>query len=1839
MDADLLKKDKMGRTGLHFASMYGHWHLLSIMLDEDISVLLQTDNQKRGALHLATLNKHERCVEELINLGANVVKKDIEGRSALSMAAELGAVGIAEWLLSCIEQDRKEEDDDAYDDEDDDESSKEGGGIDSRDLEGRTPFHWAAACGHTEVLLLLHQYKCDVNAQDRNGATALHLACLNSRRTCVDSLVAECFVELDLVDKHGRTVLHSAAAGTHSEGKACLELLLSGIQLQFPNLLNVQDDRGWTCLHWACFRNNAKSVALLLKYGVDHALSDYQQHNTCLHVASFHGYTKCVVALLKATRDFAFLQALNANQDTAVHLAAANGHLDTLKELCTDWTRHVEYILEQQPQQSENGSPSSPFLRSSIVRQLNRQGSTALHLVARRGHRECLMFCLEELKTHSWLLDDGDDLGIYGNDENGEEDDDESVNNHKDFGVVEGNYPELEKGLYQKDNRGRTVFHEVCRGGHLSCLEQLLTLIRGQTRDTSFAAKQKESVGLEVLLDRDKDGRTPLHLATASSASPPSPSSSSDDETGAAGVMRLLLDFAKDKNIKTRSNNRNSSSLKEEMLRAIDRKGRTALHLAAQAGKVEPAGRILVENGAMLNPVDSFGGFTPLHLACLSDREPFACFLLDKGARLDCEDSAGRTPFQLAVLKGHIDTLTSLLQAPRPGESTDSILNQLDKQGRNSLHYAVESFASLQNKSKRGTTTEGSKRRSNDKEAEIEEESHNDDDDSPIVDPRRVIALLIQKGIALDARDRFGRTALHRAAWLGNSEVTKLLLDAYADRPALSNTVANEQQQLRASAIRAADNVTKATPLHVAAMRGHHEVLRLLMEPLLQSQKEGSSSSSWTKAQTRGHGVDVRDGMGRTPLHWAAYHGQEKCLRLLLEEDKSGAELTAKDLKGRTALHLACFGGHTHCVEQLLAYAKKEHASSPIASPTFDLTPTTVDLWKRRDLEGRLPIHMAAAGGHSDIIDILINNSNNNGEEEFLDDKGWSPLHYAALGGHQQCTDHLITLMHDAKQPQQTSVEKMDKEGKTPLMLAVIAACSGHGGLFFLSNSSSDGEKREQLQTKKRKKEGGNNVEEAVDEVVNNWYNRTKSVDAVQSRLEAIQETVKERRKKRMRKNKPNKEESNNGWRRAVSPRSKRSRLQSLFPQLDSIERLLQQGASLNRPSDKASKKTALHWGLQASLKNVNNNQLTMNGFRNLRQLLLLSNEKKAETNEEIEEERDRKELFDAYLAWKRKEQQADQETSEFEFIEASSSSISGNNSNSNSVEDELERYRAKVAQMEKALNEGEASEESEDDDDDDDEDKWKEWGEEVMQTIDELFNAIVLPSSTWLVCMEKLLKECETNNRVDLSLFDGEGKHVINWLNDKQAQLKIINNNKKRNSSSRHAQEQSGKDRREVERERKMETILKKETELEMMRLEQLIKDVRRRTAQMVLQKVNKKEEELAPKREQQIEEEIVTAKRSKEGQELGKAEQNGEEDVSSKRPRKEEKILHIFPSTEEEDEGKGKEKDKEEEKEGIETTTESEEETQEAQVDIMNTAMLFDTPEALMNVGWDKLEEGEHGEEKSKKEEEKRTSEQEITSKEEMEDEKEDEKEQEDEKEDENEIDAEKQQQEEEQKKKADSETKEEIKQTTDRDEEEIRKEEKEKQQKEEQERIDKEAQQKKIDEEEQRAKEAEQKAKAEQELLAQIDQQNEALLQQWERIKHQLDSLHSSSLCLLQQAQQQANTEKERLEEEDPRKRAEREVLELAKQKLLRRRAMRQRRAARRRAQQAKAQSNAMHWTVMIAVFLALWFVWCVVGGGGSGTGLQSWYSSSLSSSSSTFSSWFTWRDGMYWRHYYT
>lgn len=159
-----------------------------------------------------------------------------------------------------------------------------------------------------------------------------------------------------------------------------------------------------------------------------------------------------------------------------------------------------------------------------------------------------------------------------------------------------------------------------------------------------------------------------------------------------------------------------------------------------------------------------------------------------------------------------------------------------------------------------------------------------------------VARCLIDQGADMEAKNPLGMTPLHCAAGMGHIEVMKIFLHSGASP--------NGQ------------DCAGCSPLHFAAYTGQDTVIQTLLDAgadvnakaLFRYTRQESTHSEPTY-------LERRCAPGRTPLHEAAWAGQDTAIRLLVDR---GGELSVRDDNGETAMQTAAKQGFYKTVHLLM---------------------------------------------------------------------------------------------------------------------------------------------------------------------------------------------------------------------------------------------------------------------------------------------------------------------------------------------------------------------------------------------------------------------------------------------------------------------------------------------------------------------------------------------------------------------------------------------------------------------------------------------------------------------------------------------------------------------------------------------------------------------------------------------------------------------------------------------------------------------------------------------------------------------------------------------------------
>ncbi|HZS45641.1 MAG TPA: ankyrin repeat domain-containing protein [Blastocatellia bacterium] len=401
-----------------------------------------------------------------------------------------------------------------------------------------------------------------------------------------------------------------------------------------------------------------------------------------------------------------------------------------------------------------------------------------------------------------------------------------------------------------------------------NCLEPLTAIV--QTESIHAAVSSGDLFRVRKIIEanpkmakaKDDYSRTPLHIAA---------------EKGNLAIADYLL--GKGADIDAQDNALNTplfSALlgsQPEMVSFLLAKGAdfrlqsgtgSILRVAALIGDVDVV-RMLINKGADPNSKDNTG-VMPLHSAVLpkirpDTLKPVVELLISKGAEIEArEDSDGMTPLLVAGKQSSIEAIELLIDK---GAS----LTALTKSRKTLLHLVTE---------------------------------------RTWMPKREIVALLLQKGAEINAKDIVGYTPLHRLVLmrLAAPLVTGIHMGIVPTdenaRKAIADQIGTIELMISKGANVNAKDDAGSTPLHCAASIGRTDIAIVLLS----------------------HGADLnaRNSFGLTALHEAARQGTVETVKLFVEK---GADINASDPTGITPLRLALINNRDEVADYLRSHGAK----------------------------------------------------------------------------------------------------------------------------------------------------------------------------------------------------------------------------------------------------------------------------------------------------------------------------------------------------------------------------------------------------------------------------------------------------------------------------------------------------------------------------------------------------------------------------------------------------------------------------------------------------------------------------------------------------------------------------------------------------------------------------------------------------------------------------------------------------------------------------------------------------------------------------------------------------
>ena len=235
---------------------------------------------------------------------------------------------------------------------------------------------------------------------------------------------------------------------------------------------------------------------------------------------------------------------------------------------------------------------------------------------------------------------------------------------------------------------------------------------------------------------------------------------------------------------------------------------------------------------------------------------------------------------------------------------------------------------------------------------------------------------LLNHGGHANAKNLEGFSPWQIAAANGNLSMVRMFLNQPAERLHINLQVSaneNQQQDLDGSSPCVDPTMHGATSLHLAALKGHAEIVKLII------------------ADVRCRKL-IEDRSGMTEFHQACKHGQLDVVKLLIATSAKYARQRSKK-NGLIGLHLAC----------------KYDSGYEVAKFLLEAYP---DLSRIADSNGEVALHHAARGGVVRIVQLLLQQPDIN--INALNKRDQTPLAIAA-----ECESAALCTLYDCEGAQQ----------------------------------------------------------------------------------------------------------------------------------------------------------------------------------------------------------------------------------------------------------------------------------------------------------------------------------------------------------------------------------------------------------------------------------------------------------------------------------------------------------------------------------------------------------------------------------------------------------------------------------------------------------------------------------------------------------------------------------------------------------------------------------------------------------------------------------------------------
>ena len=448
--------DDTQSTLLHIACQEGHVAIVLYLTSlPQCDVSAKTSNGST-VLHLSCKSRSLPILKHLVEEHQlDLTIKDYNGMAPVHVACEEGSLSIVKYII--------------------DHSPLS---LDMTDSFGRTPLLIAAFSKNLPIIRYLNSKNCNISILDDKGFNVIHISAKGGSLDILRFFIDGRYCNPDITDASGRTPLYLSAQEGHLE---IVEYLLDSPSYNKPRveLVDMADSNGNTALHAACSQGHPDIVSTIAgaykSLNID-IYSINEKRESPLHLAAANGHVNTVVSLLSATTGTTnhekLFGAVDGDGCSPLHLACQNGHYRMTLYLSEVYPANV-YSVNNNEEGLLHGAAESgnkdliQFLVESHgldPEAQDKDGVTCLHILAKQGDKEIYKYLVPRVRNNPTPKDKAGRSPLHYASRHYEM----SLYLIQSFNI----HPE------DKDSKGFTGVHAACQAGNMRLVLHYLNKLK-----------------------------------------------------------------------------------------------------------------------------------------------------------------------------------------------------------------------------------------------------------------------------------------------------------------------------------------------------------------------------------------------------------------------------------------------------------------------------------------------------------------------------------------------------------------------------------------------------------------------------------------------------------------------------------------------------------------------------------------------------------------------------------------------------------------------------------------------------------------------------------------------------------------------------------------------------------------------------------------------------------------------------------------------------------------------------------------------------------------------------------------------------------------------------------------------------------------------------------------------------------------------------------------------------------------------------------------------------------------------------------------------------------------